>query len=425
MENEQFTLARKESLSNLNEYRISEGLDAYIRGYEIASEFLYEIVNDAFNDNLNALSDIRFDDNVFEVYSNSYREFIETIYEELIDNHRIKFSNVDFTAFISKALSIGDYRPDRNPYNRNVMMMQYVSITSQVVEFLLQIVDAVSSHKSPAFKYMEIGARILGYTDRKAFHKMYNAMNSLNRSTFVRSLVDASIRNRSLIKRPHSSYFGERAAMADYSYSFKKKYDPQIRIAPVDLGGNMLFSEYDANKCGLKFGLGLQAALFELPHRPSDIVLSFAGTQPFGGRTISNVFTDLCQITYGPETTYLAAVGILSEVTKVAKDQIKVVGHSLGGGLMQYACTAIDDKRINGTGFNSAGLSTYSCYTLTGERIKRNKDRIQHVCAISDPVSKVGKQIGTVYQIDTHHGISHSIDDLNESLNKWKISCYM
>ena len=79
MENEQFTLARKESLSNLNEYRISEGLDAYIRGYEIASEFLYEIVNDAFNDNLNALSDIRFDDNVFEVYSNSYREFIETI----------------------------------------------------------------------------------------------------------------------------------------------------------------------------------------------------------------------------------------------------------------------------------------------------------------------------------------------------------
>jgi hypothetical protein len=304
------------------------------------------------------------------------------------------------------------------------MMMQYVSITSQVVEFLSHIVDAVT-HKSPAFKYMEIGAKVLGYSDRKMFRKMYNAMNSLNRSSFVRSLVDASIRNRSLINRPRNSYYGERAAMADYSYSFKTKFDPQIRIAPVDLGSNMLRSEYDAKNCSLKFGLGLQAALFESPHKPTYTVLSFAGTQPFGGRTLINVFKDLCQIIYRRETTYLAAVGILSEVTKVLKGQIKVVGHSLGGGLMQYACTAIDDVRIYGTGFNSAGLSTYSCYTLTGERIKRNKDRIQHVCAVSDPVSKVGKQIGTVYQIDTHHGISHSINDLNETLNRRKISCYM
>ena len=110
---------------------------------------------------------------------------------------------------------------------------------------------------------------------------------------------------------------------------------------------------------------------------------------------------------------------------RVAKGPIKVVGHSLGGGLMQYACTAIDDVRINGTGFNSAGLSPYSCYTLTGERITRNRDRIEHVCAITDPVSKFGKQIGDVYQIDTIHRISHSIDDLNETLNVRKIGCYM
>ena len=85
---------------------------------------------------------------------------------------------------------------------------------------------------------------------------------------------------------------------------------------------------------------------------------------------------------------------------------------------MQYACTAIDDARIAGTGFNSAGLSTYSCYTLTGERIHRSKKRIEHVCSYTDPISKVGKQIGTVGHIETHRPFSHSIDHLNETLNK-------
>lgn len=424
MENELFTLSRKDDLSNLNVDRIREAIEIYIRDFNRTSEVLNDTVRETFHGNLNALYEIRLAENLFETYSYSYRNFILALEEELVYRHNISFDHVDFAAFISKALNIGYYRPNRNPYNQTVMMMQYVSITSQVVEFLSHIVDAVT-HKSPAFKYMEIGAKVLGFTDRKMFRKMYNAMNSLNRSSFMKSLVDASLRNRSLIDRPHNSYFGERVAMADYSYSFKTKFDPQIRIAPIDLKGNMLRSEYDAKDCSLRLGLGLQAALFELPHKPTDTVLSFAGTQPFGGRTLCNAFTDLCQIAYGPETTYLAAVGILSEVAKVANSQIKVVGHSLGGGLMQYACTAIDDMRINGTGFNSAGLSTYSCYTLTGERIKRNKNRIQHVCAVSDPVSKIGKQIGTVYQIDTRHEISHSINDLNGILNRRKISCYM
>lgn len=423
MENELFTLARREDLSDLNLDRIREGLHIYIRIFNRTSGALNETVQDIFNGNLNALSDIRLSNIVFEEYSDSFREFIRALYGELIINHQIKFDHVDFASFMNKAYSLSNFWTYRGPYNQNVMMMQYVSITSQVVEFLSHIVDAVT-HKSPAFKYMEIGADVLGYTDRKMFRKMYNAMNSLNRATFVKVLIDASLRNRELIYEPHDSYFGERAAMADYSYSFESKYDPRVRIAPVDVGSNMLRSEYDAKKCSLKFGLGLQAALFELPDRHNETVLSFAGTQPLGGRTMSNVFTDLCQIVYGPETTYLAAVGILNEVKKVAKNTIKVVGHSLGGGLMQYACTAIDDVRINGTGFNSAGLSKYSCYTLTGERITRNKDRIQHVCAINDPVSKIGKQIGAVYQIDTNHRISHSIDHLNKTLNGREISCY-
>lgn len=68
-----------------------------------------------------------------------------------------------------------------------------------------------------------------------------------------------------------------------------------------------------------------------------------------------------------------------------------MVGHSLGGGLMQH----------------------------------RNKGRIEHICASTDPVSKVGKLIGTVGHVDTRKLLSHGLDDLNETLNRVKISCYM
>lgn len=424
MEQERFSLNCLELISDLNDNQMEVYLNAFVQAYDDTSAVMNQIVQEIFNGNISVLLDNHISENVYGAYFAAYRDYINAFYNEFIVKHQIKFNNVDFGIFLRKALTLGNYRPNYNAYKRTVALMQYVSVTSQVLEFLIQIKNAVT-HRSAAFKYMEIGAEILRYTDNKMFRKMYNSMNKINSSTVANNIIDAALRNDVLLRVHHYPYYGKRAAMADYSYSFKTKYTPQIHIAPVGLDGNMLKTEYNENDCSLKFGLGLQAALFETPIEPGDIVLSFAGTQLFGGRTANNVFTDLCQIMHGPETTYLAAVGILNEVTKIAKDQIIVVGHSLGGGLMQYSCTAIDDARISGTGFNSAGLSSYSCYTLTGARISKSRDRIMHICAKTDPISKVGKQLGVVEQIDTGKIVSHSLNDLNERLNKRKISCYI
>lgn len=426
MEKEQFTLGRIDIPNKTTDaYPLQEEFEGMASSYSKISD-LDGLVQEALTGNSNILTSVRYDEELVNNYSRHYRSYVSSFYSLFCDPPIIEFSNVDFEGFVQKAQSIGYLR--RKKTHTTAMVMQFVAVTSQIAEFLNQIYEA-ATHKAPAYKYMEIGARLLDYTDRKMFRKMYNVMRKINDPSVARCIVDVSLKNEFLVDYPfpHShQYYGERTAMADYSYTFSARHYPKIPIAPVKLHNSALCSEYNTANCSLIFGLGLQAALFEVPQKNDFTVLSFAGTQPFGGRTLNNVFTDLCQIQHGPETTYLAAVGILSELAKAVKGQIKVVGHSLGGGLMQYACAAIDDIRIAGTGFNSAGLSSYSCYTLTGERIHRNKGRIEHICASTDPVSKVGKLIGTVGHVDTHtyKPFSHSMDDLNEKLNRGKISCY-
>ena len=428
MEKDLFTLARLEATYKQNIPQYQKLFEEFISSYSVLCNNLDNPVQDAFGGDINTLVQVSYNEKLVYNYLNDYNDYVNGFYSLFCNHSKIHFSNVDFEGFVQKAQSIGYIgyiRQQQKP--TTAMIMQFVSVTSQIVEFLHQIYGAIT-HKAPAYSYMEIGAKILNYTDRKMFRKMYNAMLKINDPSIARCISDISLKNDYLINYPfrhNSQFYGERAAMADYSYSFKAKFYPKIQIAHVQLIDSLLCSQYKESDCSLKFGLGLQAAIFEVPKKHDYTVLSFAGTQPFGGRTVNNIYTDLCQIFHGPETTYLAAVGILSEVARVVKGQIKVVGHSLGGGLMQYACAAIDDARIAGTGFNSAGLSTYSCYTLTGERIHRSKKRIEHVCSYTDPISKVGKQIGTVGHIETHRPFSHSIDHLNETLNKGVISCYV
>ena len=136
--------------------------------------------------------------------------------------------------------------------------------------------------------------------------------------------------------------------------------------------------------------------------------------------------TDVAQILFGPETTYLAAVGLLKDVANCfVTDDIYVVGHSLGGGLMQYAVTGVGGNNIYGVGYNSAGLSNFSKKSLTGERIKHAAKRIFHICADTDFISPIGDQIGRVFHINTGERWSHSLDHLNKTLNGRLISCYV
>ena len=144
---------------------------------------------------------------------------------------------------------------------------------------------------------------------------------------------------------------------------------------------------------------------------------------------VNNVVTDVSQILFGPETTYLAAVGLLKDVLDHTINHVWVLGHSLGGGLMQFACTALSDnrkyaQRLHGIGYNSAGLSNRTMRTLTAKCERTMAGRIRQVRSTTDIVSRIGHLIGQVEYVDTHKRFSHSIDHLNMTMNGSLMSCY-
>ena len=109
----------------------------------------------------------------------------------------------------------------------------------------------------------------------------------------------------------------------------------------------------------------------------------------------------------------------------VPADELWVVGHSLGGGLMQYACVALEDFKIHGLGYNAAGLSSYSLRTLTATRVNKMEPTITQIRSNSDYVSNMGRQLGSVKYVDTKSKFSHSINDLNVAMNGNLIYCYI
>lgn len=122
-------------------------------------------------------------------------------------------------------------------------------------------------------------------------------------------------------------------------------------------------------------------------------VLSFRGTN-----NLYNVLTDFHQALFGADITYLMAVGILGKLKEQhPKANIWVVGHSLGGGLAQYATLAIDSSHINTCCYNSAGLSLQSIAQLKNQQL--NNSVIEHLHIENDVVFKIGNQLGSYYTI--------------------------
>lgn len=98
------------------------------------------------------------------------------------------------------------------------------------------------------------------------------------------------------------------------------------------------------------------------------IVVCFSGTELFSWK---NWKTNFCQYFGKLDPVYLQAAGLLHAVwmgkthKKGFKDsKIIVCGHSLGGGLMQYATSLMQKPDIFGYGYNSAGLSKENLFNV-------------------------------------------------------------
>ena len=148
-------------------------------------------------------------------------------------------------------------------------------------------------------------------------------------------------------------------------------------------------------------------------------VLAFRGTNP---KSAYNIFTDIHQILYGADLAYLMSIGILSLLMRHAKKdknaKIHVVGHSLGGGMAQFATLAVCGDNINCYCYNSAGLSNNSVNQL--KNTPTNKANIEHLHADNDIVFAVGNQYGKAIELQTNKGpySAHLIKTLRAQTQK-------
>lgn len=121
-----------------------------------------------------------------------------------------------------------------------------------------------------------------------------------------------------------------------------------------------------------------------------------------GSVNFMNYVTDLHQLLFGPDISYFLAVGIVAKVYEDLKEHncpIYVVGHSLGGGLAQYATAAIDNSVVGAVCYNSAGLSDKTLSTLN-QRKPLPVYKVIHMYVSPDIVFCFGNQLGSAYKYE-------------------------
>ena len=182
---------------------------------------------------------------------------------------------------------------------------------------------------------------------------------------------------------------------------------------PVDL-----HPLYDEANGILEGERGLRAWLGQ---NNSEIVISFAGTNDF-----HTVYADAEQL-FAPSGLYLNAAGLVSMIYKThPSKKIFVTGHSLGGGLTEFAVIANTknmkdgDANLYGYGFNPAGLSFDSILHLTLIRLAKAKSIIEIYLTSGDWVSLLGGKIGCLVTLPTVSGKSgHLMDDVIECMKEY------
>lgn len=147
------------------------------------------------------------------------------------------------------------------------------------------------------------------------------------------------------------------------------------------------------------------------------LTVAFSGTRANHLKTLS---ADVEQL-FMPSLHYLAAAGVVRLfLREFAAEPLWVVGHSLGGGLAQFAVAAQaaeDLPRLRAVAFNAAGLSLASLNVLGEARMAAACGRIAHFTTYHDPVSAFGGLLGAHLRLPAvagHDG--HGIADVRASL---------
>lgn len=148
------------------------------------------------------------------------------------------------------------------------------------------------------------------------------------------------------------------------------------------------------------------------------IIIGFRGTS-----TLRNWWTNLIQFCFCDDIVYRMALGLVIITSEqYSSKRVLVFGHSLGGGLTQFAVTASGKDNVIGYGYNSAGLSKM---TLSRMSLPKEIRNVYHYHLRNDIVFNIGNHLGEQIHstANFHTGINlelikrvHSIDMLRIAL---------
>lgn len=370
-----------------------------------------------------------------ELYS-TFQDFISN-YSQFLDDNQTLFRALNDRGYPIDDISRRALRTWRwwqyslYPTNRGARGLQVMGCSYLIVDRLWDVYCFVTKQDKDVYELAYNGCKLIGYTWKDYFKALWYIPRAPK--LFIKA-VTAFTRGVPTIGKKTTSRFNHvekvGAAFAEFPYNFLR--DGTVGIVPSvnskKNATNFIRAKYkpDNMQLDLNNKHGLSVALFDHKGTSGRIIcLSFAGTRvDISSATarkvmVQNGLTDVFQYFNVPSRTYFASVAILQEVMKSFPDRrIFVFGHSLGGGLMQYACSSLNSELLYGFGYNSAGLSQNTLNTIPCHAQGNLKCHIRHICSLHDPVSRLGYLIPTVKYVKSVKGNkAHGLKQLNEEIN--------
>lgn len=368
-----------------------------------------------------------------------FKKFIDknTHVKDALKDRGLEFINIEMWKERAKECLLYQ-KPDHEDSIRDYL--QLMADTKETVSCLWSVYEHFCL-QSMTTSFAHDGCRLLKVTWKHYFETIGKmAMGIIPHSIY--DMLDIVHKCQSVFhKNLHTAFDNierDGAALAEFPYTFNHKYNANpVSISPLVLNkyaDNRLLEAYvyKDGKLELNDSDGMAVALFDYRYDKDKTAhcISFAGTRLKASSIrkakvmTQNVITNAYQFVCGASKVYYAAVGIMLAMMKTYPgEKIFVFGHSLGGGLMQFACSSVNSPDVAGYGYNSAGLSWYNM-RLIAQKLGGNnlKSDIEHICAQHDPISFWGHQIGDVKYIKSSNVLTaHCLEGLNKRLNRGKV----
>lgn len=205
--------------------------------------------------------------------------------------------------------------------------------------------------------------------------------------------------------------------IAGYAYEGHSTSQPgeYVKLSALELPSELRIL-YDEEQGLLSASNGMRVWLGK---KDDSVVVAYSGTDI---QNVDMIYADIIQLS-APSILYLKAAGLLKLLLEhMPNKKFYVTGHSLGGGLTQFSVSANmaeNAERLQGFGYNPAGLSMTSLRYVKADRLKKACEKICIFMTCYDPVSLVGGKLGCLTTLPKTEKNGHGMADLKVCMAKY------